>query len=220
MSVGPVMRTSRNCGKGNVGAIERKHVTICASANSDSQYNSSKGSFFIVLTVIVDAMYHHRTINVGEYGQKKKKNSNGIAFHSIVKPSSSIWCTSSWSCRIYTLCFRGRGSLSFCGGTWWVRSWGATYQQSSSRVISSCRKLGGSWSVPSRSRLHSGGFTGESLKCLLMLPEAVVKATCILHDFIKWHSGASSWDAGYHPGWQQQCVHCQLSLLSMSSVRR
>lgn len=160
-----MLRTCRNCGNGNVGAIERKRVTISASANSGSQFNNSKGSFCIVLSVIVEATYHHGMINVGEYG----KDSDGIAFHSIVKPSTSIRCASSWSCRSYTLCFRGRGSISFCGGTRWDHSRGATYQRSRGSLISSCRELGGLWSVPSRSWLHSGGITGESLKCLPML---------------------------------------------------
>lgn len=163
-SVWPTLRASRNCRNGNVGAVKRKHVTIYASANSGSQFNNSKGSFCIVLSVIVEATYQHGMINVGEYG----KDSDGIAFHSIVKPSTSIRCASFWSCRSYTLCFRGWGSISFCGGTWWDHSRGATYQQGRGSLISSCRELGGLWSVPTRSWLHSGGFTVESLKCLPM----------------------------------------------------
>ncbi len=41
--------------------------------------------------------------------------------------------------------------------------------------------------MPSVSWLHSGDFTGESLECPLEVAEVVVKATCILHNFLCWH---------------------------------
>ncbi|KAI2661038.1 Protein ALP1-like [Labeo rohita] len=51
------------------GAIDGKHITIQAVANSDSQFHNYKGSFSVVLLAVVDARYHLRIIDMGAYGK-------------------------------------------------------------------------------------------------------------------------------------------------------
>ncbi len=61
-----------------VGAIEKEHVTIQASANSGMQFHNYKCSYAIVLLPLMDARHRFRMIDVGAYG----KSSDGGMFSS------------------------------------------------------------------------------------------------------------------------------------------
>uniref|UniRef100_A0A673IN56 Zgc:194221 n=1 Tax=Sinocyclocheilus rhinocerous TaxID=307959 RepID=A0A673IN56_9TELE len=52
-----------------VGAVDGKHIVIQAPASSSSLYFNYKGSFSIILLVVVDARYRFQVVDVGAYGR-------------------------------------------------------------------------------------------------------------------------------------------------------
>lgn len=84
----PLQRTFPNC----VQAIDKKHVTIQAPANSSSQFLSYRGSFSIALLAVEDARYHFRMTDVEVYGKSSDRGTllhQTLAKHSFMMPSTS-----------------------------------------------------------------------------------------------------------------------------------
>lgn len=177
----------QNC----VGAIDGKHVTIQAQSNSGTQFHNYKGSFSIVLLAVVDARYCFRMIDVGAYGKSSDGGTlSSSAFgqalrHGTVNlpPDAPLPGAEGSMTFVFVAdeAFPLRMNMMrpFPGHNLTPKQRVFNYRLSRARRMVECAFgiLASQWRMYRR-------VLGVSPE----VAEVVVKATCILHNFIRWHS--------------------------------
>lgn len=173
-----------------VGAIDGKHVTIQAPANSGSQFHNYKGSFSIVLLAVVDARYRFRMIDVGAFGKRIDGGTlSSSAFGQALRrdalylpPDAPLPGAEGNMPFVFVAdeAFPLRRNMMrpFPGHNLSPEQKIFNYRLSRARRMVECAFgiLASQW------RLYR-----QILAVSPEVAEVVVKATCILHNFIRWH---------------------------------
>uniref|UniRef100_A0A671R801 DDE Tnp4 domain-containing protein n=1 Tax=Sinocyclocheilus anshuiensis TaxID=1608454 RepID=A0A671R801_9TELE len=154
-----------------IGAIDGKHVVLQAPPNSGSLYLNYKGTHSIVLLALVDAHYPFRVIDVGAFG----RNSDGGVFSRArpiwLKGSPEFGVDSAFSLQKHLM-------RPFPGQQLTTEKRVYNYRLSRARrvVENAFGILSNQWRVYRRVM----AVTPEKA-------EAIVKTTCILHNFLRIH---------------------------------
>ncbi|KAJ8375576.1 hypothetical protein SKAU_G00061560 [Synaphobranchus kaupii] len=174
-----------------VGAIDGKHVAIQAPSNSGSLYHNYKGTFSIVLLAVVDARYRFRVVDIGAYGKSSDggtlvSSSFGQALlHQAMDLPADKPLPGAEEATPYVFVGDEAFPLRRCmmrpfpGQRLSPEQRIFNYRLSRARRMVECAFgiLASQWRLYRR-------VLGVSPE----VAEVVVKATCILHNFIRWHS--------------------------------
>ncbi|KAL2099402.1 hypothetical protein ACEWY4_005882 [Coilia grayii] len=175
------------CGFPNcVVAIDGKHVVIQAPANSGSIYYNYKGSYSIVLLAMVDARYRFLMVDVGAYGKTSNGGTLSLSAFGRALRNNTLGLPSDkplpGTDRAMPYVFVADEAFPLCAnmsGSIWPQNKGSSINACPQPEIVECAFgiLGSQWRVYRRSL----GVSPETA-------EKVVKATCILHNYIRGHS--------------------------------
>ncbi|XP_039652101.1 uncharacterized protein LOC120556524 [Perca fluviatilis] len=173
-----------------LGSIDGKHVVIQAPSNSGSLYFNYKHTFSIVLLAVVDADYLFRVVDVGSYGRNSDGGTlNNSPFGEALKdgtldlPEDRVIAGAEHRGRLPHVfvgdeAFPLRMNLlrPFPGSNLTVDKRAFNYRLSRARLTVEC-----AFGILSRQwRMYRQVIAVNPAKA-----EACVKATCILHNFIR-----------------------------------
>ncbi|KAJ8393925.1 hypothetical protein AAFF_G00054580 [Aldrovandia affinis] len=177
-----------------LGSIDGKHVNIQAPSKSGSLYFNYKGTYSIVLLAVVDARYRFRVVDVGAYG--RRSDGGTLASSSSARPCRMADWTSlkTGCCQKQSTWDANPMSLwqmrhSHCRDTSCAHSRVQPLQKEQGIQLPTLRAkmiventfgiLSAQWRMYRR---VIGTSPGNVEKC--------VKATCVLHNFIRWTAGS------------------------------
>ncbi|KAJ8386201.1 hypothetical protein AAFF_G00176250 [Aldrovandia affinis] len=178
-----------------LGSIDGKHVNIQAPSKSGSLYFNYKGTYSIVLLAVVDARYRFRVVDVGAYGRRSdggtlasskfgKALQNGrldLPEDRLLPEAEHLGCQPHVFVADEAFPLQRHLMRPFPGSNLSRRNRVFNYRLSRARMIveNTFGILSAQWRMYRR---VIGTSPGNVEKC--------VKATCVLHNFIRWTAGS------------------------------